>query len=204
MDRNMKRKALAKLLDWKKSKRRKPLVIRGARQVGKTHLIKVMFAKEYYDDYIYISFDKEDDAKKIFAETKDPKILLERISLYKNKAILPGETLLIFDEIQACPDAIGSLKYFNEEANEYHIIAAGSLLGVYLASDTSFPVGKVNLLDLYPLTFDEFLAEVDEGMYKYYTGIKSSEDYVEAFHDKMLEHYRKYLIIGGMPECVKS
>ncbi|MCL2860519.1 MAG: AAA family ATPase [Oscillospiraceae bacterium] len=200
----MRRNALLKLLEWKDSNRRKPLIIRGARQVGKSWLMKEEFAKKYYDDYIYISFDKELEAKKIFAETKDPKILLERISLYKNKPILSEKTLLIFDEIQDCPEAIGSLKYFNEEANEYHIVSAGSLLGTYLAKDTSFPVGKVNLLSLYPLTFDEFLEEVDEGMYKYYQSITSPEDYVEAFHDKMLEIFRKYLIVGGMPECVKS
>lgn len=199
----MRRNALSKLLEWKQSSRRKPLIIKGARQVGKSWLM-VEFAKKNYDDYIYISFDKEMDAKKIFAETKDPKILLERISLYKNKPILPKKTLLIFDEIQDCPEAIGSLKYFNEEANEYHIISAGSLLGTYLAKDTSFPVGKVNLLNLYPLTFDEFLEEVDEGMYKYYQSINSPSDYVEAFHDRMLELLRKYLIVGGMPECVKS
>lgn len=200
----MRRNALVKLLEWKNSKRRKPLIIKGARQVGKSWLMKEEFAKNYYDDYIYISFDKEAEAKKIFAETKDPKILLERISIYKNKKILPEKTLLIFDEIQECPQAIGSLKYFNEEANEYHIISAGSLLGTYLAKDTLFPVGKVNLMDLYPLTFDEFLEEVDEGMYKYYKSINSPEDYVEAFHNRMLEIFRKYLIIGGMPECVKS
>lgn len=200
----MRRNALSKLLEWKDSNRRKPLIIKGARQVGKSWLMEEEFAKKYYDDYIYISFDKESEAKKIFAETKDPKILLERISLYKNKPILPEKTLLIFDEIQDCPEAIGCLKYFNEEANEYHIISAGSLLGTYLAKDISFPVGKVNLMDLYPLTFDEFLEEVDEGMYKYYKTITSPENYVEAFHDRMLELFRKYLIIGGMPECVKS
>ena len=200
----MRRNALSKLLEWKDSSRRKPLIIKGARQVGKSWLMEEEFAKKYYDDYIYISFDKESEAKKIFAETKDPKVLLERISLYKNKPILPEKTLLIFDEIQDCPEAIGSLKYFNEDSNEYHIISAGSLLGTYLAKDTSFPVGKVNLMYLYPLTFDEFLEEVDEGMYKYYQSIESPADYVEAFHDKMLEIFRKYLIVGGMPECVKS
>jgi predicted AAA+ superfamily ATPase len=199
----MKRNALLKLEEWKRSERRKPLIIKGARQVGKSWIMEE-FAKKYYEDYIYISFDKEIESKKIFAETKDPKILLERLSLYKNKPVIPEKTLIIFDEIQECPEAIGSLKYFNEEANEYHIVSAGSLLGTYLAKDTSFPVGKVNLLNLYPLTFDEFLAEVDEGMYKYYESISSPNDYISAFHDKMLEIFRKYLIVGGMPECVKS
>lgn len=198
----MERNALNKLVEWKNSKRRKPLIIKGARQVGKSWLMKE-FAK-YYENYVYISFDKETDAKKIFNETKDPKILLERIALYKNERILPETTLIIFDEIQECSEAIECLKYFNEEANQYHIISAGSLLGTYIAKDTSFPVGKVNIMNLYPLTFDEFLAQADGGMYQYYKSISSPDDYVEAFHESMLEIFRKYLIIGGMPECVNS
>ncbi len=199
----MRRNAISKLLEWKKSSRRKPLIIKGARQVGKSYLMKE-FANKYYDDYLYISFDKEPEANKIFEQTKEPKTLLDRLCLYKNKPIFPEKTLIIFDEIQECPKAIESLKYFNEEANEYHIISAGSLIGTYIAKDTSFPVGKVNILNLYPLTFDEFLEQEDEGMYKYYNSINTPKDYIEAFHTRMLEQFRKYLIIGGMPECVKS
>jgi hypothetical protein len=199
----MYRKVFEELLAWKKSPRRKPLVMKGARQVGKTWLMEE-FARTSYDDSMYISFDKDAGAAKIFDETKDPKLILERLSLIRNKTILPEKTLIILDEIQECPNALGSLKYFNEDANEYHIITAGSLLGTYLAKPMSYPVGKVNLLNIYPLTFEEYLAAADTGMYRYYGGVKSGKDFVSAFHGKMTEHYRKYLIIGGMPECVQG
>lgn len=188
---------------WKNSPRRKPLVLKGARQVGKTWLMNE-FAKNEYEDSVYISFDKDKSAVKIFDETKDPKLILERLGLIHGRVILPEKTLIILDEIQECPNALGSLKYFNENANEYHIVTAGSLLGTYLSAPTSYPVGKVNLLNVYPLTFEEYLAAADSGMYQYFTSIKSGVDYVSVFHEKMLEHYRKYLIIGGMPECVQS
>ena len=198
----MYRKALKELMEWRISPRRKPLVLRGARQVGKTWLMKEL--AQTYDDSAYISFDKDADAVKIFDETKNPKLILERLALIRNKIILPEKTLIILDEIQECPNALGSLKYFNEEANEYHVITAGSLLGTYLSKPASYPVGKVNLLNIYPLSFEEYLAAADGGMYQYYCGIKSGKDYVAAFHEKMTEHYKKYLIIGGMPECVQS
>ena len=199
----MYRKSLDELVAWKASSRRKPLVLRGARQVGKTWLMKEL-ANKAYDDAVYISFDKDADAVKIFDETKDPKLILERLALIRNKTILREKTLIILDEIQECPNALGSLKYFCEEANEYHIITARSLLGTYLSEPASYPVGKVNLINIYPLSFDEYLASVDAGMYQYYGGIKMGKDYVASFHDKMMEHYKKYLIIGGMPECVQS
>ena len=199
----MYRKVLKELTAWKDSPRRKPLVLKGARQVGKTWLMKEL-AGSAYDDSVYISFDKDVSAARIFDETKDPKLILERLALIRNKTILPGKTLIIFDEIQECPNALGCLKYFNEEANEYHIITAGSLLGTYLAKPASYPVGKVNLLNIYPFSFEEYLAAADDGMYQYYSGIQSGRDYVTAFHERMTEHYKKYLIIGGMPECVQS
>jgi predicted AAA+ superfamily ATPase len=199
----MYRKVLGELLAWKDSPRRKPLVLKGARQVGKTWLMKELASKAY-DDCVYVSFDKDADAVRIFDETKDPKLILERLALIQGKTILPEKTLIILDEIQECPNALGSLKYFNEEANEYHVITAGSLLGTYLAKPMSYPVGKVNLLDIYPLSFEEYLAAADSGMYQYFCSIQSSADYVSAFHTKMMEHFKKYLIIGGMPECVQS
>jgi len=199
----MYRKILEELISWKDSTRRKPLVLKGARQVGKTWLMKELASKAY-NDSVYISFDKDADAVKIFNGTKDPKLILERLSLIRNKMVLPEKTLIILDEIQECPNALGSLKYFNEEANEYHVITAGSLLGTYLAKPASYPVGKVNLMNIYPLSFEEYLAAADDGMYQYYIDIKSGKDYVAAFHNKMTEHYKKYLIIGGMPECVQS
>ena len=199
----MQRNIYKKLVEWKNSNRRKPLILEGARQVGKTWLMNE-FAKKEYKSSIYITFYRNEPVKKLFENPIDTKELLQRISFFANKDIVPGKTLLIFDEIQDCPNAIASLKYFNEDANEHHIISAGSLLGVYLAKNTAFPVGKVNLMKCHPMTFDEFLAVNDEGMYKYFLSVKSEKDYVSAFHVRMLEWYRKYLIIGGMPECVKS
>ncbi|MCL2050401.1 MAG: AAA family ATPase [Lachnospiraceae bacterium] len=199
----MYRSAYNQLVEWKNSSRRKPLVIKGARQVGKTWLMNE-FAKNEYKDYIYLSFDKDSYAVKIFEETKDPKIILERLGLVHGKPIIPGKSLIILDEIQECPNALGSLKYFNEDANEYHIITAGSLLGTYLAKPMSYPVGKVNLITIYPMTFDEYLREIHGGMYEYLDSIVSGKDYVSAFHVKMIEFYKQYLIVGGMPECVKS
>jgi len=197
------RKAMGELTAWKVSQRRKPLVLKGARQVGKTWLMNE-FAHKEYDDSIYVSFDKDAVAVRVFDETKDPKQILQRLALMRGKTVLPEKTLIILDEIQECPNALGSLKYFNEEANEYHVIAAGSLLGTYLSGPTSFPVGKVNINNLYPLSFEEYLAASDPGMYHYFCGVKSGKDYISAFHNRMTEHYKKYLIIGGMPECVQS
>jgi len=199
----MHRTAMSELERWKNSPRRKPLILKGARQVGKTWLM-TEFANHYYEDSVYISFDKDADAVRIFNDTKDPKLILERLSLIRGRVIPPAKTLIILDEIQECPNALGSLKYFNETANEYHVIAAGSLLGTYLSKPMTYPVGKVNLLSVYPLTFEEYLAASDTGMFQYYTSVKSSKDYIAAFHERMLEHYKHYLIIGGMPECVHS
>ena len=199
----MYRKAIGELIAWKTSPRRKPLILKGARQVGKTWLMNE-FADKEYEDSIYISFDRDAEAARIFDETKDTKLILQRLALIRGKTVMPEKTLIIFDEIQECPNALGSLKYFNEEANEYHVIAAGSLLGTYLSTPASYPVGKVKLLSVYPLSFEEYLAAADSGMYQYYCGVESGKDYVSAFHSRMMEHYRKYLIIGGMPECVQN
>ncbi|MDR1110743.1 MAG: AAA family ATPase [Deltaproteobacteria bacterium] len=199
----MYRKVFGELVAWKDGQRRKPLVLKGARQVGKTWLMRE-FAREAYGDSVYVSFDRDADAVKIFDDTKDPKLILERLGLIRGKTILPEKTLIILDEIQECPNALGSLKYFNEEANEYHVITAGSLLGTYLAKPASYPVGKVNLLNVYPMTFQEYLAAADTGMYQYFCSVKSGSDYISAFHERMTEQYKKYLIIGGMPECVQS
>ena len=199
----MYRKIFEELLAWKNSPRRKPLVLKGARQVGKTWLMNE-FAKRSYGDSVYISFDLDRDAMNIFNETKDPGVILERLGLIRGKRIEAGKTLIILDEIQECASALGCLKYFNEEANEHHVIAAGSLLGTYLAQPSSWPVGKVNLLTVYPFTFEEYLAAADPGMHQYFSSVQSERDYVSAFHERMTAHYKKYLIIGGMPECVQS
>ncbi|MBQ2881120.1 MAG: AAA family ATPase [Clostridia bacterium] len=179
------------------------MVLKGARQVGKTWLMKE-FGKNYYDNYVYFNFDEEDELQSIFETNKNPKRIIELLSLVSGEKILPGTTLIIFDEIQECPSALNSLKYFNEKANEYHVIAAGSLLGTLLAQPKSYPVGMVNLLDIHPLTFDEFLDATDEALYSYYKIITKGQTIEDIFHNRLMDAYNSYLIIGGMPECVAS
>ena len=179
------------------------MILRGARQVGKTWLM-LEFGKRYYNNTVYFNFDEEDELKSIFESNKNPTRIIELLSMISGEKIIPGETLVLFDEVQECPEALNSLKYFNEKANEYHIIAAGSLLGTLLAQPKSYPVGKVNLLEIAPLTFDEFLLAMDEGLYHYYSSIQKEQKIEEIFHKRLLELYHYYLIIGGMPECVSS
>ncbi len=200
---DMKRNAIQDLISWKNDEERKPLVLKGARQVGKTWLMKE-FGKNYYKSFVYFNFDEEDELKSIFEANKNPQRILELLSLICGEKILPGETLIIFDEIQECPEALNTLKYFKEKANEYHVIAAGSLLGTLLAKPKSYPVGMVNLLDIYPLNFEEFLEATDPALYAYYDSIQKEQQIEEIFHNRLLEAYNNYLIIGGMPECVAS
>ena len=199
----MQRNALQSLINWKNNEDRKPLVLRGARQVGKTWLMKE-FGKTCYESYVYFNFDEEEELKSIFETNKNPKRIIELLSLIAGMKILPGDTLIILDEIQECPAALNSLKYFKENANDYHVIAAGSLLGTLLAQPKSYPVGMVNLIDIAPMTFDEFLAATDEALYMYYDSIQKEQVIEEIFHNRLLESYNYYLIIGGMPECVSS
>lgn len=200
---SLKRNAIQELIKWKFDEERKPMVIRGARQVGKTWLMKE-FGQNYYKSYVYLNFDEEDELKSIFESNKNPHRIIELLSMIAGEKILPEETLIIFDEVQECPEALNTLKYFKEKANDYHVIAAGSLLGTLLAKPKSCPVGMVNLLDLYPLTFDEFLDAADPALFSYYTSIQKEQQIEEIFHNRLLEAYNNYLIIGGMPECVSS
>lgn len=199
----MKRNAIQDLIAWKDSEDRKPMVLKGARQVGKTWLMKE-FGQNFYDSYAYFNFDEEDELNSIFQANKNPHRIIELLSLISGQKILPGKTLIIFDEIQECPEALNALKYFKERANEYHVISAGSLLGTLLAQPKSYPVGMVNLLEITPLTFDEFLKAIDPSLYLYYEGIQKEQPIEEIFHKRLLEAYDYYLIIGGMPECVAS
>lgn len=199
----MKRNAILELVQWKNSPERKPMVLRGARQVGKTWLMKE-FGQNYYDNYVYFNFDEEDELKSIFETNKNPHRIIELLSMISDEKIEPEKTLIIFDEIQECPEALNTLKYFKEKANEYHVIAAGSLLGTLLAKPKSYPVGMVNLLDIYPLTFDEFLDAIDSGLYAYYESVQKGQVIEEIFHQRLLDVFNHYLIIGGMPECVSS
>ena len=197
----MKRFIFDELLKWKESKYRKPLILKGARQIGKTYILK-KFGEENYEGVAYFNFDHDEDLQNIFVNTKSPKRILEQLSFIYGKAILPEKTLIIFDEIQECPNALNSLKYFQEEANEYHIACAGSLLGIRL-SHTSFPVGKVDFLNMYPMTFSEFLiADNCENLVEYMKSIKTIEKIPEIFFNQLEEKLKAYFIIGGMPEAV--
>lgn len=200
---HLKRNAISELIRWKDSAERKPMVLKGARQVGKTWLMKE-FGQNYYDNFVYFNFDEEDELESIFETNKNPHRIIELLSMICGEKIEPEKTLIIFDEIQECPEALNTLKYFKEKANEYHVIAAGSLLGTLLAKPKSYPVGMVNLLDIHPLTFDEFLEATDSGLYAYYESIQKDQQIEEIFHNRLLEAYNYYLIIGGMPECVSS
>lgn len=199
----MYRKAIQSLINWKSDEERKPLVIKGARQVGKTWLMKE-FGEKYYDSFVYFNFDEEDELRSVFETNKDPRRIIELLSIIAGEKIFPGKTLIVFDEIQECPAALNALKYFKEKANEYHVIAAGSLLGTLLAAPKSYPVGMVNLLDVCPLTFDEFLCATDPSLFDYYESIRKDLQIEEIFHNRLLDAYNNYLIIGGMPECVQS
>ena len=199
----IKRNAMQSLINWKNDPERKPLILRGARQVGKTWLMKE-FGQTCYANYVYFNFDEEDELKSIFQANKNPHRIIELLSMISGEKIQPGETLILFDEIQECPEALNTLKYFKEKANEYHVVSAGSLLGTILAQPKSYPVGMVNLLDIFPLTFDEFLEATDPALYTYYDSIQKEQTIEEIFHSRLSEACNYYFIIGGMPECVSS
>lgn len=198
----MKRDIQQKLVEWKASKLRKPLILKGARQVGKTWVLK-QFGTEAYQNMIYINFDENPECKDFFTKDLNPERILKDLSLYSNQPILPATTLIVFDEIQESPEALNSLKYFCEEKNEYHVATAGSLLGVKLTK--GFPVGKVNFIELTPLTFYEFLTAMNEDKLRQ---MLESMDEVQAIakplHSKLVEVLKKYFIIGGMPEAINT
>ena len=199
----MERNAIFHMLQWKKDADRKPLILKGARQVGKTWLMRE-FGRRYYKNYVYFNFDESEDLKSLFETNKDPHRIVELLSMIAGTKIEPAETLVIFDEVQECPEALNTLKYFKEKANEYHVVAAGSLLGTLLAQPKSYPVGMVNLLEISPMTFDEFLAATDEMLSNYFRSIEKGQKIEKIFHNRLLDAYRYYMIIGGMPECVNS
>ncbi len=199
----MERFITEKLIDWKNSKDRKPLILRGARQVGKTYILKEFGTKNYVN-VAYFNFDHDDGLAELFLNTKNPKRIIDQLSLANGKKINPNTTLIIFDEIQECQNALNSLKYFCEEANEYHIACAGSLLGIRL-SKTSFPVGKVDFLNLYPMTFSEFLiADKEENLVQVMRNTREISEIPKLFEDRLIEKLKIYYIIGGMPEVVYS
>ena len=198
----MKRLILDKLLVWKKSPYRKPLILKGVRQVGKTWILKE-FGRLYYDSVAYFNFDENPEFKQFFQLTKDVNRILQNLMLVSGQKIEPDNTLIIFDEVQDCPEVINSLKYFCENAPQYHIACAGSLLGIALAKPSSFPVGKVNFMQIDPMSFTEFLlANGDENLVHYLESVVSIEPIPEAFFNPLSEKLKMYYVTGGMPESV--
>ena len=198
----MYREKMNELIDWKESKNRKPLIIRGARQVGKTWLMKE-FGERFYEKYAYINFDDNARMNALFEGEFDFEKILQGLKIESGVNIEPNNTLIIFDEIQETPNALKALKYFCENANEYHIVAAGSLLGVAMHQGTSFPVGKVNFIDLTPLSFFEFLKALgEEELLK----LLQQNDFqmINLFNERYKNYLKLYFYIGGMPEVVKS
>jgi uncharacterized protein len=195
----MKRALYENLIEWKSSQRRKPLLLQGARQVGKTWLINE-FGKNEYKHYIYLNFEQTPNLKTLFTNDLSPQKIIENIGLFLGKKVNNEHTLICFDEIQNCQEALTSLKYFQEQAPEFHLIAAGSLLGVSLGKTSSFPVGKVNFLTLYPLSFAEYLEAIGEQLLVEKATVL--ENLPELLHEKMLELLKMYFFLGGMPEVV--
>lgn len=198
----MKRFIMDDLVKWKDSKYRKPLILKGVRQVGKTWILKE-FGRLYYDNVAYFNFDENMEYREFFTTTKDTKRILQNLMLISGEKIEPNSTLIIFDEIQDCPEVINALKYFYENVPEYHIVCAGSLLGIALAKPSSFPVGKIDFLNMVPMNFSEFLiANGDENLKNYLDSIEEIEKIPEAFYNPLYEKLKMYYITGGMPEPI--
>ncbi len=200
----MKRLAYQSLKLWKDGLSRKPLLVQGARQVGKTYTIHE-FGKKEYQNYIYLNFEETPALSTLFNGDLAPAKIIESISAYQGKIIKPESTLLFFDEIQVCPRALTSLKYFCEQMPDFHVIAAGSLLGVSIGKTSSFPVGKVNFLTMYPLNFIEFLMAFNEDML--INNLQEKEAWLpvsEMLHEKLSTLLKLYLYLGGMPEVIQN
>lgn len=203
----MERLVMQKLLDWKNSKYRKPLILKGVRQVGKTWLLKE-FAKRHYGNMAYFNFDEHPEYKQFFESTKDVERILQNLMMASGESIKrdnPEDTLIVFDEIQECPNALNTLKYFCENTPHYHVACAGSLLGITLSKPASFPVGKVDFLEIMPMTFTEFLMANGDGNFAdYMKSVDRIEPIPEAFFNPLYEKLKMYFVTGGMPESVRS
>ncbi|TVQ06783.1 MAG: ATP-binding protein [Bacteroidetes bacterium] len=197
------RNIIEPLIKWKERRFRNPLIVQGARQVGKTFILK-SFGQKYFDSTAYFNFEKNPQLSQFFQQAKEPKRIIENLSILHGSKISPGSSLIIFDEIQENNDALNALKYFSEEAPEYHIVCAGSLLGVALSRGMSFPVGKVDFLNLYPVSFSEFLSTADPNMFSYINSIEKIEAIPDIFFERILEKFKQYCISGGMPQSIIS
>ena len=200
----MERTLIHELLVWKEKENRKPLILKGVRQCGKTYLLKD-FGNRYYDNVAYFNFEETDSLISVFEKDYDTKRIILELELFLGKAIKPGATLIILDEIQECGRALTAMKYFCENAPEYHIVCAGSLLGIALQKQLSFPVGKVDFLTLYPMSFSEFLRACgSETLADYVENFKKGDTVPEPIGDKLTTFLRQYYITGGMPEVVST
>lgn len=198
----MERHILNHLLDWKNSPHRKPLILKGVRQVGKTWILKE-FGRRYYENTAYFNFEENKAYKQFFETTKDVDRILQNLMLASGQKILPEKTLIIFDEVQDCPKVINSMKYFCENAPQYHIACASSLLGIALAEPSSFPVGKVNFMQMDPMTFSEFLVtNGDENLAEYLKSVDKIEPIPDVFFNPLYEKLKMYYVTGGMPKPV--
>ncbi|MBI9038575.1 MAG: ATP-binding protein [Bacteroidales bacterium] len=200
----MQRTLYKNLHEWKNSNNRKPLLLQGARQVGKTYLVNE-FGKNEYKNYINLNFEQNANLASLFTDDLSPEKIIHNISLFIGRKITSENTLLFFDEIQTVPEVLTSLKYFYEQAPEYHIIAAGSLLGVSIGKKNSFPVGKVNFMKLYPMSFTEYLYALgEEFIAENLLNTKNIDPIPEILHNKLLSHLKMFLYLGGMPEVLQS
>ena len=198
----MKRDIYRDLEAWRDSRYRKPLVLRGARQTGKTYILRQFGEREYRQCH-YFNFEEDARLSSLFEGNLDTARIIRDLSIYQDRDIRRVDHLIIFDEVQACNAALNSLKYFNEHDNDYHIASAGSLLGVRMSNPRSFPVGKVDFLDLHPMTFYEFLDAVGENRYRaYLEGVDTITPIPDAFHDDLTALLQRYYLVGGMPEAV--
>lgn len=200
---NIERDALKKLMQWKENKNRKPLILQGARQVGKTWLLKE-FGKRAFDHVAYFNFDTQPALKEFFTKTKEPHQIIKFLSFLNKQPLKPKETLIVFDEVQECYEALNSLKYFCEDAPEYFVACAGSLLGVAMNKGATFPVGKVDFLTIHPLSFNEYLSVADANLLAYLESVNSVEAIPEIFFDSLVKRLKEYFITGGMPEAIVS
>ncbi len=198
----MKRDIMQKLHQWNRNSLKKPLILKGTRQVGKTYILK-QFGRETYDQYYYVNFEEDESLLNIFERDLKPKRILQELSFYLDASINTNQDLLIFDEIQACPKALTSLKYFHEELPSFAICAAGSLLGLHLG-EISFPVGKVEYLEMFPMDFMEFLEASGETRYlEFLKSFQGKESIPEIVHSHLWEQLKVYFVVGGLPEIVK-
>ncbi len=200
----IKRNIIETFKDWKDSKDRKPILLMGARQIGKTWTIEA-FGKECFEHTAVFNFDRQPEVKSVFQTSKDPKRILRELALYCEVPLVAGKTLLFFDEIQECEEALNSLKYFCEDAPDYHIIAAGSLLGVAVRKrKMTVPVGKVKVMRMFPITFMEFLRGADEKTFIYVNALDKAEHIPAIISNKLKLEYKRYMVCGGMPEAAKA